>query len=498
MVICGSYFSGCYLTVRAPVKGLRGASGGGLAHRPGRCRSGRPDVGRPRPAAPLMGRWQRSPVRSEAPTLFPVCPMRPNDRFTVDLPGLAGVPLAPLGRTLPEHHFTWEGGKRLLHYPHIDWAAGWADQDDATGGEIVYPVYYSLMHELLTAECPPDGTVRFGRYGLLKSIGWESRGMNSSGGALIKPSGRHYRQLEKALQALATTTFHGGGERLPRRILSGYRILGDPERSVAVFSPWFVGAFAGAEKSLVRVEVEKTTRLSTSSALAVYRLLLWMQLSGINEVPVEEFLSRIGAIPAWSRERAAKRIVDRACPELMDAGVLAARPTWEQRNGIFVLGFDLAGDAGTMKRLTHDELVGRVATILRSHGYLVSADITAGRGGGAVDSASRKGRVDVHARRGDSPPVAIEVLHRSHTRANYDRALGNLQEVARAEPGARLFVMARPEHWGGVRKWSGVHRSGRTMIPNIFLVRPDLTSLDRSLEACMSLSGALERQGEGL
>lgn len=262
------------------------------------------------------------------------------NRFTVDQHETMGYPLCPIGRTLDEQVIE-TSATRIINYDAIGWQIELPTGNDVPT-TILYDVYYGFMWLWREAGFPDDGIIWFSRYNFLQSIGWVSNGRNGSGGRLVKPSGRHYQQLEDACRGLVHTMYsHKTTDRSRGyNVLIEYDLVADepgrrplgeqlPRRSKVVFNPAFIQRIKSGAP-LVEMDLDRYLQLSTGAPRVLYRILSWMQHIGIDSLPLEPFMHRMGSVQKKYVPAVCRKILRRAVPELIAYGVLEKEPDYER------------------------------------------------------------------------------------------------------------------------------------------------------------------------
>lgn len=282
-------------------------------------------------------------------------------RWSVDGHELMGYPIVPVGdgtRFEPN-----EDGIEAVSFDTIAWQILYPAPKGKLPSSAIIDVYVGLMFLYYLQGFPADGRVYFSRYQLLNLIGWFSPGRDANGKRTRRPSGRHYRQLKRALLYLEGTRFVADdpvaiqfgpdGSRFVG--MQGFPILqyvrlveespgfrGEIETtgsSMVQFSEPFVALIGGGTRT-IRLDFDLFLNLSTGTPRLLFRLLTWLQNRGRNEIPLEELLPRIGSTQKHFVAARARQILNKAHRELKEHGVLASDPVYEKVNGRYVVRYE--------------------------------------------------------------------------------------------------------------------------------------------------------------
>lgn len=256
---------------------------------------------------------------------------------------LAALPLSPADQASAT-----EAGQ--VDWPSLRWTIEWP-AGAAAPGRGVLDVYGALLAAWETAGCPPDGQVESTRYALLTGMRWESRSRNDLGQRIQKPSGRHYQQLEAALEALTRTRYRIAGPPAGQLTLEIERTGGE---AMSVLSRWEMPD-TGGEALRVLLSPDWIRLLQADGPMARWRPSvlaalpplgparpLYRALSafppGRSEMPLRQLFASIGAsanraVPSHFHER-----LGPAFGALQDAGLVDGPPHCE-RNGEWIVQF---------------------------------------------------------------------------------------------------------------------------------------------------------------
>lgn len=282
-------------------------------------------------------------------------PARSATRYSVDEHHTIGFPIVPVGDS-PK--LEGRGARRVAEFAGIGWRI---EQPYLTNGRLpssaVLDVYVGLMFLFKLAGFPEDGRVYFSRYRFLLLIGWlsSSRGPR---GRVIKPSGRHYRQLAAALEYLESTRLVNrnadveqigpdgrafrGQQGFP--ILQYHRMADEPRgrcgeggrneggASMVQFSDAF-RMMVGGGANTTKVDLDLFLSLPSGSARPLFRLFCWMRRHAIRRIRVSEVLQRIGSTQAHCVPARARQVLDKAHGALRERGVLTGDPVYVKAEG---------------------------------------------------------------------------------------------------------------------------------------------------------------------
>lgn len=279
-------------------------------------------------------------------------------RFSVDGQDTIGYPIVPVGDTT---RFTPnEDGLGAVDFPSIGFQIVYPSPQGKLPSSAILDVYAGLMFMYQNAGFPDDGRVYFSRYQLLHLIGWLSTAKDDQGKRTVKPSGRHYKQLKRALLYLEGTRFvwddptvlqfGPDGERF--RGMQGFPILqyarvvedptgprgettSRPARSMVQFSEPFVKLLGGGERT-TRLDFDLFLSLPSGTPRVLYRTLLGMANQGRRSIRLEELFQRVGSTQTHFVPARARQILGKAHKELRSRGVLefeGKEPDYVKMNG---------------------------------------------------------------------------------------------------------------------------------------------------------------------
>lgn len=301
-------------------------------------------------------------------------------RWSVDGQDLMGYPIVPVADTT--RFEPNEDGLAAVSFDKIAWHIIYPSPNGKLPSSAIMDVYIGLMFLYYVQGFPADGKVYFSRYQLLQLIGWLSTARDSSGSRTVRPSGRHYRQLKRALLYLEGTRFVADDPNILQLGPDGARFVGmqgfpilqyarlveegtGPKgetitsgSSMVQFSEPFVKLLGNGART-TRLDFDLFLKLSTGTPRLLFRFLTWLQSRGQNTVKLGELFPRIGSTQQHFVAARARQILDKAHAELRQRGVLASDPVYEKVNGDYVVRYEF-GDPTTAG--VADDLLLRAAT----------------------------------------------------------------------------------------------------------------------------------------
>jgi hypothetical protein len=267
--------------------------------------------------------------------------------------GTIGYPIVPVGKTTQAQSIA--DGNRKISFGTIGWQLVLPSRSagDASPSTTVLDVYVGLLYLYALAGFPEDGRVNFSRYALLSLLRWVSHTTQDGAQVVVKPSGKHYRNLEDALMYLSQTLMVNknpdvvqydidgspfqGSQGFP--ILQYYRLPKDSPgpraerelqgRSYVVFSKAFTAMLGGGAR-VTQIDWGLYLSLPSGMPRHLFRFLTWLRQEGRSAPPIGEVFARVGSTQADHRPARARQILDKAHASLRRAGVLSADPAYEK------------------------------------------------------------------------------------------------------------------------------------------------------------------------
>lgn len=213
----------------------------------------------------------------------------------------------------------------------------------AASAEAVLDVYLGLLAAFASTDPQSDNVVRFTPAEFLRGLSW---GTGSQRGA---PTGRHYRQLDLALDYLRDASIESEPVRVRLESLLGVRILranfsvlqswtksasvvgvGRPVQIEARFSDLFA-ALLRDEGRLTRYCATQYARLPRGVPRALFRYIEGLRTSATGSVAtiaVPDLLARIGSRRRNIELSRVRDLLDEPHQILVANGVLGALPSW--------------------------------------------------------------------------------------------------------------------------------------------------------------------------
>jgi hypothetical protein len=282
-------------------------------------------------------------------------PAGPRGRLVSDSRDMVGLPLVQAGDSVRAGVSEDAAGGRQLSFPGI----GWRIKQPARrpGAKLpasqILDIHTSLLFLFSTAGFPEDGRIYFTRYQLLNLAGWLSPARDRRGAKVMRPGGRHYRQLDAALTYLMDAKYRNdspnafqvgpdgevfrGSQWFPilqyARLAEdtpGPRSEGSPvpaPRCMVQFSDAFV-KLIGQGALAAQMDLDLIMSLSTGTPRQLYRVFTWMRQEGLDRITIREMFERVGSTLAEFRPARARQILTKAHGELRQRGVITAEPEY--------------------------------------------------------------------------------------------------------------------------------------------------------------------------
>lgn len=254
-----------------------------------------------------------------------------------------GLPLVPLGDG--QRGSVTRGEARHTFGP-VEWEIVVPTHDRLDGksplpSHVILDVWIGLLYQWQLAGAPESGEIRFGRYEFLHLLGWLSR--RQRGGVIEKPSGRHYRQLNRAMRYLAQTTFIAtsrgvqvGHDGALFRGTQGFGLvdywrLADDQGVRAAPS---VVVFTQTAQKMLRsgplaaIDLDVFLSLPTGTPRQLLRLLTWLRAREQNVLPLAELFARLGSVQRHAVPARARQILSASHDWLCRRGILGEAPEY--------------------------------------------------------------------------------------------------------------------------------------------------------------------------
>jgi hypothetical protein len=305
---------------------------------------------------------------------------------------LVGLPLVQVGDSFSQNFLESKNygedatGDRQITFPGIGWRLIQPARRPGTRlpASQILDIHNSLLLLYANSGFPDDGKIYFTRYQLLNLAGWLSPSSTRRGAKVVRPSGRHYRQLEEALTYLSKTQYRNdnpnafqvgpdgeifrGSQWFP--ILQHVMLVedapgprsemrGPPAPLCKVqFSEPFVKMLARGARA-ARLDLDLIMSLSTGTPRQLYRVFTWMRQEGIARISIGEMFERLGSTQAELRPARARQILNKSHEEHLQRGVLTQAPEYvrDAETGEYFIQYSFADTSSILSE--EEMLVGQ-------------------------------------------------------------------------------------------------------------------------------------------
>jgi hypothetical protein len=306
-------------------------------------------------------------------------------RYTSEARATIRYPIVPVGDSI-QSNVVEEAGVRRVAYPLIGWQL--AHPAPAPGGKFpssaVLEVYIALIFLFRLAGMPEHGRIYFSKYQLMLLMGWLSTSAGPHGQSVSKPSGRHYRQLEAALEYLDMVRFRSESAhewqmgpdgalfkgKQSFGILQYNRLVADQPGSAEgedggatsmVALSWAFMQLLAAEGEGVPMDYDLFLSLPSGTPRHLLRMLSWMRQEGLTRIRVREAFERVGSTQTAYLPTRARQILGKGHQELIRRGLLASEPEYVKDRATSEYWIEYTwGDPGVL--LSEEEMLVRQAT----------------------------------------------------------------------------------------------------------------------------------------